>query len=311
VERGRLHAAAWSVAVDALTAEVVEALSTAGVASILLKGPTIAAWLYDDPGARPYSDSDLLVDPARLPVAQGTLERLGFRRDFGPLAHPGMEQPPSQPWRRGPFTVDLHQTLPGADAAPARVWALLRSGCEHQEVGGRRVSILSEPGRLVHVALHAAHHGPRVEAPLRDLRRAIERAPDGRWDAAAALARQLEATDRFAAGLHLAPGGDRVLERFSLEAPAGLRDGDPDPVPLVDGLRRLGAAPGWRATLAMVRDEALPSREFMRWWTPYARRARGLPVAYAWRWLYLLWHVPRALRAVRARPRRRGGSRSP
>src|SRR5438270_41821 len=98
----------WAMAVDAVTAEVVTALDGAGVDCLLLKGPSIAGWLYEE-GARTYSDTDLLVAPDRLPAARATLAELGFRNEFGSLPHPGMESPPSAPWRRDVFAVDLHE----------------------------------------------------------------------------------------------------------------------------------------------------------------------------------------------------------
>src|SRR4051794_20289823 len=112
-ERGE---AMWAMALEAVAAEVVLALEDAGVDSLLLKGPPLAEWLYEDPGARPYVDVDLLVDSACAGAARGVLAQRGFRQSFGPLPHPGMERPPSAPWLRDGLTVDLHETLPGARA---------------------------------------------------------------------------------------------------------------------------------------------------------------------------------------------------
>ena len=110
------------MAVDAVTAEVVSALADDGVDSLLLKGPSVADWLYDD-DSRTYVDSDLLVAPDRMAAARATLERLGFRQQFGSLPHPGMEAPPSAPWQRDAFQVDLHERLQGATEDRGRLWA--------------------------------------------------------------------------------------------------------------------------------------------------------------------------------------------
>src|SRR5438270_11602935 len=98
------------MAVDAVTAEVVSAFADDGVDSLLLKGPSVADWLYDD-DSRTYVDSDLLVAPDRVPAARARLGRLGFRQQFGSLPHPGREAPPSAPWQRDAFQVDLHARL--------------------------------------------------------------------------------------------------------------------------------------------------------------------------------------------------------
>jgi hypothetical protein len=291
----------WTLAVDAVTAEVTAALESEGVESLLLKGPTIAGWLYSDPAERPYTDSDLLVDPSRSGAAHAALEAAGFRREFGPLPHTGMESPPSFPWSRDGLAVDLHVTLAGATADPASVWEVLRSGAAEQVVGGREVRTLGEPARLAHLALHAAHHGPRVEPPLRDLRRALERCSDERWAEAAAVADRIGASTAFANGLGLVPAGRERSARLGLAADysAAWRLGVQDE-PLAAGIERLARAPGLRGKGAMLRDELFPTPEFMRWWTPKVRGSwPGLPRAYAWRWSYLARQGPSAVRAWR------------
>jgi hypothetical protein len=294
----RRAAAMWTLAVDVVTAEVVTAFDEAGVESILLKGPAIAAWLYEDPAGRPYMDTDLLVGPAATGAARTALEARGFHADFGPLPHPGMESPPSHPWRRDSFVVDLHETLPGATAERGRAWTVLRAQSTEVPVGGRPVRALGEPGRLAHVALHAAHHGPAIERPVEDLRRALSLVGEPGWRSAAKVADAIGASAAFAAGLSLLPEGRRLLARLGIEvdrSSAALHG-----VPVAGGIERLSAAPGVAAKGAILRAELLPSAEFMRWWSPLARRSRrGLLAAYLWRWLYLLWHAPAALRARR------------
>jgi hypothetical protein len=61
------------------TAEAVQALRDQGVRAILIKGPTIAQWLYDDPADRPYQDIDLMVAPDRYGTAEEILGGLGYR----------------------------------------------------------------------------------------------------------------------------------------------------------------------------------------------------------------------------------------
>lgn len=292
----RRGTAMWTLAVDAVTAEVVTAFEEAGIETLLLKGPSISGWLYEEPSMRGYGDSDLLVDPDRLAEARAKLGELRFRPGFGPLPHPGMESLPAQPWRRDGFEVDLHEKLPGASAEPGRAWALLRAGAAQQAVGGRTVLALGESARLVHVALHAAHHGPGTVNPIEDLRRALELVDNDAWERAAEVARGLDALGPFASGLALLPEGRRLLARLGLEDEA--RRARPPDLPVVAaGLVRLGAASGSRAKASLLRHELLPSADFMRWWTPLARRSRrGLVVAYPWRWLYLVWHGARVWR---------------
>ncbi|MEO6714059.1 MAG: nucleotidyltransferase family protein, partial [Mycobacteriales bacterium] len=62
-------AAASTLAVDRLTADVVRALRAEGVEPILLKGPSFARLLYSSSELRPYVDADLLVAPGDQLVA--------------------------------------------------------------------------------------------------------------------------------------------------------------------------------------------------------------------------------------------------
>jgi hypothetical protein len=78
--------AACALYVDRVTGEVVAALNDAGIAAILLKGPSIARWLYPA-GGRMYRDTDLLVPPSQFLDAASVLRSLGFTEqleDFHP-----------------------------------------------------------------------------------------------------------------------------------------------------------------------------------------------------------------------------------
>src|SRR3954468_19053260 len=76
-----VRVAADNLRVDAATAEVARALDAAAIPHILLKGPSVARWLYPE-GGRGYSDSDLLVSPSSVQAAEAVLESMGFRRRY-------------------------------------------------------------------------------------------------------------------------------------------------------------------------------------------------------------------------------------
>jgi len=83
-----ISAAAHSLAVDQVTAEVVTALRARAIEPVLLKGPSFADWLYPDGLLRPYVDSDLLVAPAQQDAAAETLRSLGFTDGMAAAAAP-------------------------------------------------------------------------------------------------------------------------------------------------------------------------------------------------------------------------------
>lgn len=287
--------------VDQVSAEVIAALRDRQVASILLKGPSIADWLYPDGTLRSYNDSDLLVAPEQLPAAQAVLEELGFRDTLTPLDHPRLE---THEWIRGRERVDLHTTLIGIAALPRVVWTTLSAATVTRQVAGVDAQVLAPTALAVHVVLHAAQHGADEPKPAEDLSRAIRTLPREQWREVAALADRLQATDAFAVGLGLLPEGRELASWLELRPPrsadASLRV---KPIPLALGFEHLATTPGVVARVSLVLHELFPTPEFMRWWSPLARRGRlGLMAAYGWRPLLLLTQaIPGFLAWRRAR----------
>ena len=302
-ERSALMATARSLAVDRVTGEVVRDFSAAGIPCMLIKGPTVAAWLYDDGAARYYMDSDLWVPPINFARAEEHLEGLGFRRAVPAVPHPPGGRPHAEPWVRAQdrAQVDLHRTLSGVGIAPEEAWALLSAEAVAMDVGGETVAVPPPSMRALLVALHAAQHGPDKAKPLEDLSRALERLDDAGWREVAALASRLDATPGLSYGLRLLPTGARLAERLGLVSSElvehATRQGSSARVAL--GLQRLAETRDFRERMRLVRREFVPSTDFLRWWSPLARRGTvGLAVVYLWRPLWLLWHVVPSLLAV-------------
>ncbi len=275
-----------SLLVDQVTSEVSAALCDREVPSILLKGPSIARWLYQDGTPRPYNDCDLLIKPDRLAAAQSVLRDLGFLDEKARLGHPRLE---SHGWTRGRDRIDVHITLIGIGAPPPVVWETMSSMTETHHVAGADVQVLQRTALALHIALHAAQHGRDDDKPKEDLLRALRAMPLEQWRDAADLAKRLRATDAFAVGLRLVPEGRDLASRLSLplagSADAALRA---DPVPLALGFEHLASTPGVGARLALLREELFPTPAFMRWSSPVARRGRlGLAASYCWRPLKL------------------------
>lgn len=274
-------AAALTLAVDALTAEVVDALTRAEIEVILLKGPAIARWLYDESEVRPYVDVDLLVSPVRHSAAEEVLRALGFTpimRDYerdGRLEHDAV-------WRRRATvaTVDLHRTLPGArGTSPERVWEELWPRTVEMELPPpvRRARVLGEPALALLVALHAAHHlgeGRISVQPLADLERASVRAAPEVWTQAAELAYTLRAGTQMSRGLHAVEGGDALASRVGLPPPAGGHEE-------ASGFERLAALEGAGPRFRLALRALVPPPDYLRWSSSLARRGPvGLAAAY-------------------------------
>lgn len=279
--RDEVTAVARTMAVDVLTAEVLDALQGAAIPAILLKGPAITRWLYDEDEFRPYVDVDLLVAPSRFTAAERVLGELSFNRlprsyeRDGRLEHDSVWVRPSTAG-----TVDLHRTLPGArGTSPERVWTELWPRTIEVELPAsrRQARILDEPALALLAALHAAHHlihGDRATKWLADLERATARSSPETWRQAAAMARGFRAAPQMSRGLHAVPGGDGLAVSLGLPDPAGAREE-------TSGFERLAAAGSARERLGLLGHALFPPADYLRWSSSLARRGSvGLVLAY-------------------------------
>jgi hypothetical protein len=298
-----LQKAMWCLAIDKVTAEVINSFEASGIDVLLVKGPVIAAWLYRG-DVREYTDGDLVVSPANWDRAVAQLEAMGFHDFLRELEHPRMASEAGTGFLRGTDSIDLHSTLPGLRADPLDVWQELSATAESMAVGGRTVRVPNRAGVLMHIALHAVHH---VEGkPIEDLARAVRVASDDDWRAAASLAARLGGLEAFASGLRLLPEAALVSERLDLADTRSIEyDLRSAQVPLAEGLHDLLTAPPTVKVRILAR-ELFPTPAFMRWGSALARRGRfGLIASYPLRWLWLLWRLPSAtLTLYRVRRRR-------
>jgi hypothetical protein len=303
--------------VDRVTGEIVSAMDAAGIPTILLKGPSIARWLYPE-GGRTYCDTDLLVRASDHGRAADLLRSMGFAEALGGF-HPferGVIPDdavsfvrPREVGNGGGGDIDLHRNLPGLPAPDELLWDEFAQGTTTIAVGGRDVRVLDRTGVALHVVVHAVQQGFGQHTD-EDLRRlvATPAAPD--WEAVAALATRLGITDVLGHGLRRHPAGAEVADRLGL--PHSVRVGSPYRWALLGGRRgtgsllRLREAPTWLEKALVVRWIILPSAGKVRHVSarPDAR-GRALAGAYV-RW----WHdlAAASLPALRDAAGRLGGS---
>src|SRR5204862_5144377 len=103
------------------------ALDAAAVGSIVLKGPTIARWLYTSEEPRGYRDCDLLVPSEAVETAETVLAGLGFERRYDVSGLPDWWVEHAHEWWResDAVWVDLHDGLSGLGVDKETVWSLL------------------------------------------------------------------------------------------------------------------------------------------------------------------------------------------
>jgi hypothetical protein len=295
-------ATAWNLLITATTAEVVAALSGAGVPSIALKGPILRERLFPEGDEHASADIDILVGPDHWSAAESELGRLGFAPLLLDII-PGDRPNHARPYARvaGGPSVDLHRTLLGADAPASVVWHILNQETESAQSGRSAVRILNPSGQLLHVALHAAQNGADDSRTLRYLSRCIEISHTSQAVDALRIARAIQATDAFALGLSLVPAGQALNGTLAI-------------TPSVSVLTALKAASApnsahaieWLATRVTYRDRArfvlhkiFPPAAYMESSYPSAHSRGGLLVAYPARWLWLARQLRPSLLAWR------------
>lgn len=300
-----VSAAAGRLRIDHAAAAAIHALDAAGIPYILLKGASVARWLYEPEDARAYGDCDLLVPPGEFGAALQTLTALGFEPELTESEMPSWwrEHALATIRQTDGIAIDLHRSLPGVQVTDAQLWAALSARTDVKPVGDSMANVLTEPGRALHAALHVAQHGGSAR-DLDVLARVIDRMDDQGWRAAADLASMLEATAAFQRGLSFLSAGEDLAERLGLDGDRAIEvelraAGAPEALTLA----RVFDADGIAARLSLVRHKLLPPPTFMRKWSPLAGRGRlGLAAAYAWRPIWVATRFPGALRAwARAR----------
>jgi len=291
---------------DIAAAEVIGALRDDGIRSILLKGPSVARWLYRDDEQRIYGDIDLLVSPSEFDRAEELLARLGFEHADLETTRPGRESH-HEIWKRSldGAQVELHRTVLGIGVPDHVFWDEIAAETEMLPLGvGEEASdaeVPAEHARAMLVGLHAAQHGP-IPTPLNDLERALAQLPLSTWERAGALAGRLRAGGSLRSGLCLLPEGRAVAEELALEgeAPIEARIRADDAPRTAIGWEHLSRMPGVRGKVRYLARELVPTPEVMRLTDPAASRGRmGLTVAYLRRPVVLVAHAPKGFRAWR------------
>jgi hypothetical protein len=287
--------------IDALTAEVAGAFDREGIETLVLKGPVLATWLYLGE-VRPYVDSDLMVAPVNRARAVGVLERMGFTEFLPWMPTPLSLDPGGTAFSRSGAMVDLHCQLPGLDGDPDAFWTRLADSAERQVIGGVELRVPNRDVVLMHVVLHAAHHANQVDGkPLEDLRRALALVEESEWSSALELARAYQGVPAFAAGLRLLPEGRDLAGRLDLGEVRSFQHEirREDNVIAEELYALLSAKAGIRQKLVIAASDIFPLPDYMRWWSPLARRGRlGLAGAYLWRTIWIIGQAPGAIRTL-------------
>jgi hypothetical protein len=292
---------AW---LELLHAEACWALRQANVHAMIIKGPSIAEWLYPDE-PRESVDADLLIDPAHWDDALEALHQMGFEDSLerfkdGEAPEHSVTLIRTDP-HVGRHSVDLHRYFPGLDADPGDSFSALLDRRVIACQAGVDVWFPDLPSRALIIALHAARD-PWSLKTAEDLRRAWHQLTRRQKDELAELAVELSAQPALRAGLETLPETTGAVEDLGLgdiEVPAywALRGQKASGTAI--HIQQVSGLPWHRRPTAAIRW-LFPSPALMRVRDPQLKEgAIPLTSAYVSRLSSGIRALPQAIRDVR------------
>lgn len=163
------HGRARAQRLDGVLEAALAALASAGVGATVIKGMHTAHALFPEPGTRPMSDVDLVIDPRTIPAAEEALAAAGFARqgagyqrrpyhaDWRPPGEDGRVRSLLLTHRDNPVTLNLHD---GFDRFPEHGRVLLGApgAGDTGEMPGVRTParVLAGPFGVAYLAAHAS-----------------------------------------------------------------------------------------------------------------------------------------------------------
>lgn len=147
---------------------LLDALSLRGVVPVVVKGFHTAHRLFPDPGTRPMSDLDLVVEPEQLPVVMSVLLAEGFTRtrhlrrpytsEWAPPGGAAVPRSLELTHAENPWTLDLHATF-DRDFGGVRTVSVVppeAAATEPWSIEGRELRVLAQPYLPAYLAVHAS-----------------------------------------------------------------------------------------------------------------------------------------------------------
>ncbi len=185
--------------------DLLQALESAGVVVVPLKGVSIAEAAYDDPTLRAHGDIDVLLKRRDIPIAREYLVEQGYETEIQLEEEAGyLDSQLGYEFVKGSLTVELHWSfIPRTLGIALDVDASFAS-LERVTVAGHPTFALAFPDRILFLAAHGGKHCWDTLKWIRDVAGLIEMTPHPDWEAVLVRARESHSERILLLGLHLA-----------------------------------------------------------------------------------------------------------
>lgn len=206
-------------------AAIVDAMSSAGVLAVPVKGPLLAVHAYGNLAVRSSVDIDLIVRRRDRPAALRVLNERGYRG--GPVDPRTRERfalslGEIKVFRESGFAVDLQSTMGSKFGIDLDLESALNRATT-VAFAGREVPSLSDADLLLFLCAHGAKHLWNRLSWIADVAALVHTRPDLDWDRTIEEAKRMRLARILAVGLHLAeqlrselflpPDAQRLLRR--------------------------------------------------------------------------------------------------
>jgi hypothetical protein len=204
-----LHGAARNLVRERELTRILALFDDHALPAIPLKGPVLAAQLYEDVSLRPFDDLDILIRKDDLAKAKELLAAIGFEAlsSLAPHQESVLLDCQQHVSMMAPSTgtlVELHWTLePGATwthFSQVTVWKRL----EAFSMSGLTARTLSQEDQLLYLCVHGASHCWNRAIWICDVAECLHRFREIDWQALLDQARRLRRTRMLMLGLMLA-----------------------------------------------------------------------------------------------------------
>ncbi len=195
----------WAIAKSLVTAELAMSLESAGVQTIVLKGPTVGLLAYGDVSMRTFSDIDLLVRPDDLAATIMHLISRGYKRDYDISLEPTLkEHLHALEFSDGKHKVEVHPALLPRHLHFDIGWSEIISRSQRLSIGNGEVSALASDQMLVFLCAHGAKHMWSGARWIADVANLIGRLSNDDVEGAERLSRRTHSRQLLSLGLRIA-----------------------------------------------------------------------------------------------------------